>query len=94
MKQEIILPNNERIYVDSEQFVMNDNQNLACIAVPDELRGIGFQPLQHDGFNYDVIGHMTEQTIIMQTQIFNSLDSMDWDFDNCPDPLCVIITKL
>lgn len=92
MKQEIFLPDGSKIFVDCEQFTMNDKQNFVCIAIPDELRGIGFQPLEHPGFKYDVIGHMQDQNYIFMQQIFNSLESVDWDFDNCPDPLIIIIS--
>lgn len=94
MTQQIIKPDGSTIDVPSEQFVLNDNQNIICIAIPDELRGIGFEPLQHPGFTYDVIGHLKSQNLILEMQLNNSLDTMDWDFEMHPDPLCVIITKL
>lgn len=94
MMQTIIKPDGSTIEVPSEQFVLNNNQNIVCIAIPDELREIGFQPLDHVGFQYEVIGHLKSLSFVMEMQLNNSLDAMDWDFESHPDPLCIIITKL
>jgi len=80
-----------KIKVPARQYIMNEHQQFAVIAV-DFSEGIELDG--HVGFVYDCLGKLENQQIIFNSQIVNSLMNDEWDFEKYPNPEIVIINQL
>ena len=76
------------------QFVLNEDQQFACIAIDFDKYG-GWKSFfcENEYVEYAYRGKLSQQGGIFESQVINSLKVEGWDFEKNPDPEIIIITK-
>jgi hypothetical protein len=87
-------PSGKGRHVPYRQYVLNENQQFAVIALDFEDLGGVVEIKDHPGIESQHIGKLSEQNFIFSQQIKNSLLIDDWDFEQYPDPEVLLLTKI
>jgi hypothetical protein len=85
-------PSGEVHKVEYRQFVLNEYQQIAALAIDKDE--IPIETEDADGVEYKWIGKLPAQSVIFSSQIRNSLRIQEWDFESYPNPEILLITKI
>lgn len=77
-------------YAPAAQFVLNEKQQFLVIGI--DFDATGYSPQSVPGVEVQCIGALSEQTIIFQNQVINSLNLVRWNFEKHPDPQVIMLT--